>query len=296
MSGIYYDNIADVLRAAGLVVKVEDVNAGWENRARSSGGFPSPPLGVIWHHTASQTSPQNDLNYMIHNCPDEPVGNMLLDRDGVVWPIAAGAANTAGKGGPYSFSRGTVPLDSGNTRTWNIEAANNGVGGPWPQAQIDAYFIASNALNAHFGNLPSDLATHQAWAPDRKIDPATASAVQGPWVPGSINSSGTWNLDYIIGEASHRASGGTPPPEPEPEPPKPPGWKDDDVLHVITEGRGAAIVGPGYWHYARNPDEAFVWQKLYGPPIQLDNSYDYDTLMRTMALEPDDASQLGPGA
>ena len=85
------------------------------------------------------------------------MGNLLLDRNGVVWPIAAGASNCAGKGGPSNFSRGTIPLDQGNTRGWQIEAANNGVGEAWPQAQIDSYFTVSNALNELFGNLPTDI-------------------------------------------------------------------------------------------------------------------------------------------
>jgi Negative regulator of beta-lactamase expression len=107
----------------------------------------------------------------------------------------------AGKGVPASFSRGTIPLDTGNTRGWQIEVANNGVGEPWPVAQIDAYFASSNALNYHFGNAATDVITHHQWAPTRKIDPATAAAVQGPWQPRSINSSGTWNLDDIAPSA-----------------------------------------------------------------------------------------------
>lgn len=224
MTGIYYPQLLDVLRAAGVECRESSTTNGWQTRARGSGGFPSTPLAVIWHHTASSASPASDLAYMIDGSPDAPVGNMLLDRAGVVWPIAAGAANTAGKGGPSTFSRGTVPADQGNTRTWNIEAANNGVGEPWPTRQIDAYFAASNALSALFGNLPADIIGHAHYTADtgngfRKIDPATATAVQGGWLPGSINTSGTWNLDDMRTEATRRA--GTSPPEPPPE--------DDDV-------------------------------------------------------------------
>ena len=118
---------------------------------------------------------------------------MLLDRDGIVWPIAAGASNCAGKGGPSSFSRGTIPADQGNTRGWQIEAANNGLGEPWPTAQIDAYYAASNALNALFGNQPADLITHAGYT-SRKIDPATADADTGACRPAGVNTSGTWNL------------------------------------------------------------------------------------------------------
>jgi hypothetical protein len=206
MTGIYYPELLDVLRAAGCKVAENATTNGWQTRARSSGGFPAPPLAVWWHHTASSTSPANDLNYMIDGSDDAPVGNVLLDRTGTFWPIAAGASNCAGKGGPASFSRGTIPLDQGNTRGFQIEVANNGVGEAWPQVQIDAYFAGSNALNAHVGNLPTDVITHQVWAPTRKIDPATAAAVQGPWKPRSCTSSGTWDLDDIRAECNRRAT------------------------------------------------------------------------------------------
>lgn len=217
MSGWYFIDLVDVLEAAGVGCRVADVNTGWERRARSSGGFPETPLGIVWHHTASSASPESDLGYMIHGSDDAPIGNMLLDRDGIAWPIAAGGANTQGKGGPAHFSRGTVPVDSGNSRLFAIEACNAGTGEQWPAVQVDAYFAASNAINAYLGNLPSDVITHainlgDGWT-DRKIDPATAYAVRGSWMPGSVNSSGTWDLDDIRHECARRA-GTTPPPRP----------------------------------------------------------------------------------
>jgi len=214
MSGLYYDLVA-ILRGAGCTVKENSTTAGWQTRARSSGGFPAAPLATFWHHTASSTGPENDLSWQIVGCDDAPVGNLLLDRDGVYWPVAGGASNCAGKGGPATFSRGTVPQDSGNTRGFQIEVANNGLGEAWPQAQIDAYFTGSNALNAHVGNQPTDVITHNAWAPTRKIDPATADAVQGPWKPRSCTSSGTWDLDDIRAECARRATATIPPEEPD---------------------------------------------------------------------------------
>jgi hypothetical protein len=212
MGSYYCVELADVLRAAGLTIGVNSINAGWETRARSSGGFVSKDsiLAVFWHHSASQTSIENDLSWQVDGCDDAPVGNMTIARDGVVWPVAAGASNCAGKGGPVALSRGTIPADSGNTRGWNIEVANSGVGDPWPVVQIDAYFLASNTLNAYFGNLPTDVVSHalgdgDGWT-SRKIDPATADAVEGPWRPRSVNSSGTWSLADIRAECARRAS------------------------------------------------------------------------------------------
>jgi len=229
VSGTYYTDAAEWLRGVGLTVVESD---GWKTRARSSGGFAAPPLGIQWHHTASSTSPENDIAWQTEGCDDAPVGNMTIMRDGSVWMVAAGAANTAGKGGPLQLSRGTVPKDSGNSTTWAFEVANNGVGEAWPQVQVDAYFAASNELNRRFGNQPTDVFTHalgagDGWT-DRKIDPATAGAVQGPWRPRSVNSSGTWSLVDIRAECLARA-GQRPPPEPVPVP-----EEDDDVkLYVV---------------------------------------------------------------
>lgn len=222
MGSLYYTDLIDVLAAAGVECRVSDVNAGWETRARSSGGFAAPPLAVFWHHSASSTTPQNDLAYMIHNAPDKPIGNMLLDRDGIVWPVAAGASNCAGTGGPVTLSRGTIAQDNGNATAWQIEAANDGVGEQWPVAQIDAYFAVSNALNARFGNTPSDVITHAlsdgyGWT-SRKIDPAQAASVLGPWRPASVTTAGTWSQADIRAECERRAVVTVPPLPPIGEP------------------------------------------------------------------------------
>ena len=215
MAGIYYPEAADWLRAVGVNV-VEDDD--WETRARSSGGFGAPPLGVQWHHTASSGQhPLNDIRYMTRTAEFRPVGNIYLAPNGVAYMLAAGAANTAGKGGPWKMSRGTVPANSGNTTTWALEVANNGVGQIWPQVQIDAFFKISNELNKRWGNQPTDLFTHAAYAPGRKIDPATAEAVQGPWKPRATNAQGSWSVDDVKAEAARR--GGTKPPTPTPPPP-----------------------------------------------------------------------------
>jgi hypothetical protein len=235
MGHLYYDLLIDVLEGAGVPCAVNSINEGWERRSRSSGGFSAPPLAVCWHHTASSASVDSDLNYMINGSPDRPIGNMLLARDGVVWPIAAGAANTQGKGGPTTFSRGTVPVDQGNTTMWGIEAQNNGVGQSWPQVQIDAYFRCNEALAEMFGNQVTDLISHQGYAPTRKIDPATNTAVQGPWVPHSVTSSGTWDYREIRDEAVRRA--GTHPPTPQ----------EEEMATVIlgVSGRNAQFIGQG---------------------------------------------------
>ena len=138
MGSLYYPQLIDVLEAAGVRCGTNGINEGWERRARSSGGFNAPPLGVVFHHTASAASVNSDLNYMIVGSPDKPIGNMLLDRTGMVWPIAAGAANTQGKGGPRHSARVPVRSIQGNTYLWAIEGAEQwGWPGVAGQLQID---------------------------------------------------------------------------------------------------------------------------------------------------------------
>lgn len=209
MGARYLTDLAAVCRAAGLAVFEVD---GWQTRARSSGGYDGDrPWAIVWHHTASDTSPANDVAYIVAGSPDAPISNLYLARDGSVHVCAAGACNHAGKGGPAVMSAGTVPADQMNTHSIGIEAASDGVGGPWSVAQIDAYFTLSNALAAAYGMLPTDAITHNAWAPTRKIDPATAAAVQGPWRPAAVTSSGTWSLDDIRAEAVRRSRPPAPP-------------------------------------------------------------------------------------
>lgn len=204
MSG-YLTWLADELRNAGLRVVEQD---GWQKRARGSGGFSDGrPLCVMWHHTASDTTAANDASYCSYGSPDAPITNLLIDGDGTVWVCAAGATNTNGKGGALHASRGTIPADSMNTCAVGMEICNSGVGETYPRAQIDAAFAASNAINARCGNRPTDAFTHYEYAPDRKIDPATAAAAAASgWQPRSISSSGTWNDDDLRGECLRRST------------------------------------------------------------------------------------------
>jgi len=211
----YLTELADVLRAAGLdVVEVD----GWQTRARSSGGYDSGrPWLVMWHHTASQTSAENDVNYICHGSPDRPLANLYLDRAGTVHVCAAGATNTNGKGQAFPTSKGTVPADSMNTYAVGVEMANSGVGEAWPVEQVDAMFALSLALTNWLGLEPTDVGLHHSYVPDRKIDPATADAVQGDWRPAGVNSSGSWSLDDVRSELVRR---NTTQPDPAPSPPE----------------------------------------------------------------------------
>ena len=214
MGDRYLVDLADVLRRAGLKVTEQ---AGWQTRARRSGGFEgNRPWCVMWHHTAGArgSSTEATARYASYGSSVAPVCNVVLGRDGEVIVCAAGATNTNGAGGrldaPVHLSRGTVPTDQMNTHAVSIEACNDGVGEDWPQAQIDAFFKINNALTKAYGLASTDCCSHATWSPGRKIDPARASAVRGPWKPRSVTLAETWALPDIRSEARRRA-GSTPP-------------------------------------------------------------------------------------
>lgn len=188
MGSRYLTDLAAVLRDAGLTV-YED--AGWQTRARSSGGFdPGYPSAIVVHHTASSTSPANDAAYIARNAEYAPIAQLLLDRTGAYWVCAAGAANHAGSGGPWA----DIPADGANSRTIGIEAANAGTGEPWPNVQQTAYVTGCAALCAAYLIDPTDIMLHAEWAPTRKIDPAGPSR----WAP----SGGTWPGDAFRADIS----------------------------------------------------------------------------------------------
>lgn len=203
MSGTMLTWLPDVLRQAGCTV-VE--YSGWETRARSSGGYASGrPWCVVWHHTASNTTAANDANYMCHVSDNRPICNLMVDRSGTVWVLAAGCTNTNGSGRARTFTRGTVPADSMNSYAVGMELCNTGVGESFPQVQIDAAFKASIAITERAGLLPGDVCTHQDYAPDRKVDPAMGgNTVQGPWHPRTVTNSGTWSCDDLKVECERR--------------------------------------------------------------------------------------------
>ena len=187
MGAYWLRSLPDVLRAEGLVV---DTYPNWENRARSTGGYDGV-FAVQVHHTASQTSPANDMDYMWNGSPDRPVGAIYLARDGRVTVGAAGATNTSGKGGPRNTIHGTIPLDSANKYVISIEAANNGVGEAWPAAQQDAYIKVCAALQRAYGLSVGDTHAHFEWT-DRKIDPAGNSRY--------ASGGNKWNMDAFRGD------------------------------------------------------------------------------------------------
>jgi hypothetical protein len=226
MGSVWLGSLPDVLRAAGLPV---DTFPGWEVRSRSTGGYDAL-LAVQVHHTASRTSPANDMDFMWNRAPERPIGALYLTRDGL-WVVgAAGATNTSGLGGPMVTSKGTIPVNSGNRYVLSVEAANDGVGETWPNAQLWSYVIGANALCRAYGLNPTvrgDLHGHFEYTP-RKIDPAGQS-----WY---ATGSRSWDMTKFRQDVSTA----------NPPPPKPQGVPD--VFYPIRPIRNSdtrAFGGPG---------------------------------------------------
>ena len=225
MSGnIWLLNLPTWLREGGL--NVEEY-PGWETRSRSSGGYDAVwAIGV--HHTASNTSPANDLNYMLKNADAKPIGALYLSRDGTVTVCAAGATNTQGKGGPYKTSKGTIPKDAGNRYFLSIEAANAGTGEEWPEVQQVAYAKMCHVLVTKLGLNWGDIVAHFEWT-SRKYDPAGNSKY--------ATGGALWDMDKFRGDCwlayadtEDVPEPPPPPPAPEPDLPNPP--PSDDVSDV----------------------------------------------------------------
>jgi hypothetical protein len=242
MGAIWLTEMPDWFADAGLNVDVYD-NL-WSTRSRSSGGY-EKVLGIGIHHDASSTgsSEMSGCDWGWKNSSDKPIGCIRLWRDGHIIVGAAGATNTMGKGGPLTASKGTIPKDQGNMYMVAIEAANNGVGEPWPTVMIDAYLGMVHTLCQELGLAHSDVWSHAGYCqpscPGRKIDPAGPT----PGYPnlGGTSGSKTWPDSAFRGYLD--ALDQTHPPEPEPEPQE----DEDNMLFIsrLDSNPNLIVVGDG---------------------------------------------------
>jgi len=215
--GTSLEDLADVCRSTGYPVVEHD---GWQTRGRGgaggdkTGGYEAgAPNHIIVHHSASQTSIENDVNYCLTG-PDNPIGNLFLGRDGAIHVMAGRAANTNGSG---QDPCGIVSDDNMNAKSIAIEAGNNGVGEPWPIPQQDSYVKLVAALGAAYGIAPAQVHSHFEWAPGRKIDPAGES--------NYASGADMWNMESFRNDVSGGVVIEPPPVEPPPvEPPPSGGW------------------------------------------------------------------------
>ena len=280
MGTIWLTDLPDVLRAAGLTVTVWP---GWEGRSNKRGGYDGI-YGIAVHHTAGNSDAPNDCRYMWDNAALRPIGAIHLARDGSVTVGAAGQTNCQGLGGPLKTSRGTIPKDRGNSHAIAIEAANNGVGEPWPTAQQDAYVAMCAALCNAYGLQPDDVFAHFEWAPTRKID---------PWGPSRYAGRSKWDMDAFRADV---ADAMTPVQPPQPETPD----QEDDMAATVfraNDGDRAqfAVVG-GVARWITSPAERqrldFIGQTKPGSVIDCDRSLFRDFVL--VGPAPDYGDLPGP--
>lgn len=179
---------------------------GWRERSRSSGGY-DDLLAVIIHHAAdSLTSSVEGTERYATTSASAPIGCGTGTRTqfGPRWHgWAAGATNTAGRGGPLLNSAGEViALDSANRVTVNTEWMNTGTGEPWTDDTCDLYVrwvcAALSWCNTMRGPGRSplgagDVWAHFEWAPTRKSDPLGPCRWNGHTVA-------RWNMDAFRSE------------------------------------------------------------------------------------------------
>ena len=168
-ANIFLTDLPDIFEGAEIPFTELD---GWRTRGRRGGeGFKAGPLAITVHHTASNTSEANDVNYMTFNAQYRPIANLYIGREGQVVIMTGGASNHAGSGSGVPWGS-VVPDNSMNSYGIGIECANNGVGQSWSQAQRDRIVQVCAVLAAAY-NIPLlEVHAHYEWAPWRKIDPA----------------------------------------------------------------------------------------------------------------------------
>ena len=160
-------DLAAILRGAGLrVVEVP----GWRTRSRpeSTGGF--APRGNLWHHTGGKESdPEAYAQWMgLTGRPDlpAPLAQASIDRAGVVYILAAGRANHAGK----AKASGPVPAGDGNALYVGWECHNTGSEG-WTPAQYGAMVTAAAVTSKHYGWSAAANRAHKETSTTGKWDP-----------------------------------------------------------------------------------------------------------------------------
>ena len=212
MGAIWLLGMPTWLRVAGVEVHEYP---GWELRSRSSGGF-DRIQGIVIHHDGAPSWMTEARRTQLEavGLTYSPVGNLHIHRDGSVTVIAAGASNTAGRGGPAALSQGTIGAHLANRETINIEASNDGVGQPWTPAQTATYIAVCAALCRRFGLDPRrDIISHREWTQGvpyrrgpRKIDPAGPAVGPDLAVWGRHNES--WTMDTVRASVAHHINTG----------------------------------------------------------------------------------------
>ena len=212
------------------------VVAGWENRGRpiSAGYF--DPNGSLTHHAgtkSSATSPAPSLKTLIEGRSDlkGPLCQVATDYNGVVYIIAAGRANHAGK------ARATMgnPAGDGNAMYIGDEVMTSGLQ-TMPPAQYNAAVLVAVAIADHFKQ------TNGA-----KAGLHSTTSLSGKWDLGAGNGRvEPYSITKFRADVTARLKAG-PPGKPKPiTPPTPTAPVVSKEITVLALVR-ATSVGPKVW-------------------------------------------------
>lgn len=177
-----YSAFISALKGTGLkVVEVKTNGKSPQHHTRTAKDRPWGPVhGVMVHHTA--TSPTADAVEICRKgypgLPG-PLTHVVVERTGTVYVVGYGRCNHAGGGDPAVLDqviaesygdRPTAPTRTneggmdGNSRFYGIEAANTGLGEPWPAVQLDAMKrVAAAIIKAHKGWGAKSVIAHREW-------------------------------------------------------------------------------------------------------------------------------------
>lgn len=172
--------LPEVLRAAGLEVRVHQAHGSGESRCGGAYENGHGDFGDIWgmmfHHTGSYGETENGI---AHHPELGLCSQCLVTREGVWIVCGVGIAYHAGIG-----SYPGVPTNDGNRVLIGVEVAHDGGGRPglphrsvWSDAQYESVVTGFAACLAHMGKPASRAIGHKEYA----------GAAQGKWDPGGID-------------------------------------------------------------------------------------------------------------
>lgn len=177
--------LPDVLRAAGLKVRVHQPHPGCGGAFENGHGDFGDIWGMMFHHTGSYGETENGIAHH----PDLGLCSQCLVLPDGTWVVCGvGIAYHAGIG-----SYPGVPRDDGNRVLIGVEVANNGGGAPgkphrapgvWSDEQYNSVVTGFAACLKHMGKNASRGIGHKEYA----------GAAQGKWDPGAIDMD-IWRRD-----------------------------------------------------------------------------------------------------
>lgn len=175
--------LPDVLKAAGLKVRVHQPHPGCGGAFENGHGDFGDIWGMMFHHTGSFGETEMGI---AHHPTLDLCSQALVLPDGTWVICGVGIAWHAGEGSYPGIAR-----DNGNQVLIGVEVANDGGGTPgkphrtgWPDVQYNSVVTGFAACLKHMGKPAVRAIGHKEYA----------GAAQGKWDPGAIDMN-IWRRD-----------------------------------------------------------------------------------------------------